>query len=189
MTKILKFLQVSLLIFGLFLVLLPASNRVAVSAQGVVSKEPVSQACTDIKFKKKIKFADIIYIGNFLPLIPEECGVKDGNVNPLPIYLLFDILIRTIGFLFSFAFYMLPVAIIIYGTRILFLPFDPSLNKNEFQEVTTAGRTITRDLSSFVIGLIIIVFSYTIVFTILGTLQIESNTDLSSFFELPGQPK
>jgi hypothetical protein len=179
MTKILKFIQVSLLIFGLFLVLVPASsgNVVVHAANGV------NEACERTKIKKKLIFTDIIYIGKFLPLIPEECGIADdGNINPLPFSFIFDLIIRLLGFLFSLAFYLLPVAIIVYGGRVLFVAFDPSLNKSEFQEVTTIGRTITRELGQFVTGLIIILFSYTIVFTILGTLQIESNTDLSSFF-------
>lgn len=188
MTKILKFLQVSLLILGLFLVLIPASNSVVARAQGGISKEPVTTECKNLRVTRKYTFLDILYIGNFLPLIPEECGVSgDGNINPLPIYFLFDMIVRILGFLFSFSFYMLPVAIIVFGARIIFLPFDPGLNKNEFQEITTAARTITTEIAGFITGLIIIVFSYTIVFTILGTLQIESNTDLSSFFNLPGQ--
>jgi hypothetical protein len=78
---------------------------------------------------------------------------------------------------------LLPVAIIVYGARVLFLPFDPKLNSNEFQEVTTAGRTITKELGQFLTGIIIILLAYTIVFTILGTLRIDGiNTDLSEFF-------
>jgi hypothetical protein len=179
MQRILKFLQVSLLIFGLFLVLVPASdaNVVVHAANGIPT------GCEQFK-KKKIVWNSLFNIGNFLPLIPEECGVSsDGNINPLPFSFIFDIIIRTAGFLFSLAFYLLPVAVIVYGARVLFLPFDKNLNSNEFQEVTTAGRTITRELAQFISGLIIILLSYTIVFTILSTLGIEGiNTDLSSFF-------
>ena len=180
MTRILKFLQVSILIFGLLLVLIPSSNSsLIVHAQSGISAE-----CEKVRVKKKIKFIDILYIGNFLPLIPEDCGVKDGNINPLPFYFLFDVIIRTVGFLFSVAFYLLPLAIIAYGARVLFIEFDPGFNKNDFQQITTVGRKLTEELATFVTGLIIIVFSYTIVFTILGALQIESNTDLSKFFNL-----
>jgi hypothetical protein len=177
MTKILKFLQVSLLIFGLFLVLLPLGNSVVVNAQ---NNQATQSTCN---LKKKIVWSDLFNINNFLPLIPEECGTKDGNFNPLPFPFIFDIIIRSAGFLFSFAFYMLPIAIIVYGARVLFLPFDPKLNYNEFLEVTTAGRTITRELGQFVTGIIIVLLSYTIVFAILGTLKIDGiNTDLSEFF-------
>jgi hypothetical protein len=179
MQRILKFLQVNLLIFGLFLVLVPSSSGNVV----VHADTGLNSTCEATKIKTKLKFTDILYIGKFLPLIPEECGVaSDGNIQPLPFYFIFDILIRVLGFLFSLAFYLLPVAIIVYGGRVLFIAFDPNLNKNEFQEVTTIGRKLTAELGQFVIGLVIILFSYTIVFTILGTLQIESNTDLSSFF-------
>ena len=175
MTRIFKFLQVSLLIFGLFLVLAPISSNVIVKAEG-----SVPSAC---KRQKKIVWKDVFNINNFLPLIPEECGTDNGNFNALPFPFIFDIIIRTAGFLFSFAFYILPVAVIVYGARVLFLPFDPALNYNEFLEVTTAGRTITRELGQFLTGIIIVLLSYTIVFTILGTLKIDGiNTDLSAFF-------
>lgn len=181
MTKILKFLQVGLMVLGLSLMLIPLFNaNISVHAQ---SRDGVPANCTNVK--KEIKWVMLFDIGNFLPLIPAECGIaNDGNIQPLPIKFLFDIIIRTAGFLFSLAFYLLPVAIIVYGARVLFLPFDPKLNYNEFLEVTTAGRTITRELGQFLTGIIIILLSYTIVFTILGTLQINSSTDLSKFFTL-----
>jgi hypothetical protein len=184
MTKILKFLQVSLLIFGLFLVLVPVGKNVSVNAQGVTSSKPLTEACSKGYKNKKIQWADLFFINKFLPLIPQECGTNDkGEFAPLPLPFLFDIIIRTAGFLFSLAFYLLPVAIIVYGARVLFLPFDPKLNSNEFQEVTTAGRTITKELGQFLTGIIIILLAYTIVFTILGTLRIDGiNTDLSEFF-------
>ena len=179
MTKILKFLQVGLMILGLFLVLVPASNAsISVYAQ---SRDGVPSNCTNVK--KEIKWAMLFDIGNFLPIIPAECGIADdGNIQPLPIKFLFDIVVRSAGFLFSLAFYLLPIAIIVYGARVLFIAFDPNLNKSEFQEVTTIGRTITKELGQFLTGIVIIMFAYTIVFTILGTLQIESNTDLTKFF-------
>lgn len=177
MTKIFKFFQVSLLIFGLFLILVPVGNT-AIVANAQANGLPTGCAKT-----KKIKWDSLFNINNFLPLIPQECGTKDGDFNPLPFPFIFDIIIRTAGFLFAFALYMLPIAIIVYGARVLFLPFDPKLNSNEFQEVTTAGRTITRELGQFLSGIIIILLSYTIVFTILGTLKIDGiNTDLSTFF-------
>lgn len=178
MTKLFKYIQASLIIFGFLLVLTPFCNNVTVNAQTSSSNQA---SCGNVK--KVIVWSSLFDIGNFLPLIPAECGIaQDGNIQPLPIKLLFDIIIRSAGFLFSLAFYMLPIATVVYGARVLFLPFDPNLNKSEFQEVTTAGRTITRELGQFITGLVIIVFAYTIVFTILEVLQIDSNTDLSSFF-------
>lgn len=177
MTKILKFLQVSLLIFGLFLVMMP------VGSTAIVANAQANGLPTGCVKTKKIKWDSLFNINNFLPLIPQECGTDKDNFAPLPFYFFFDIIIRTAGFLFSFAFYILPIAIIVYGARVLFLPFDPNLNSNEFQEITTAGRTITRELGQFLTGLVIILLSYTVVFTILSVLGIEGiNTDLSTFF-------
>lgn len=180
MTKILKFLQIGIMVLGLFLVLASSSNvNILAHAQ---SRDGVPVNCNNVK--KEIKWAMLFNIGNFLPIIPAECGIAgDGNIQPLPIKFLFDIIIRSVGFLFSLAFYLLPIAIIVYGARVLFIAFDPNLNKSEFQEVTTIGRTITRELGQFLTGIVIIMFAYTIVFTILGTLQIESNTDLTKFFD------
>jgi hypothetical protein len=179
MKKILKFLQVGLLIFGLFLVLVPASNYTVIAR--AQNKQTTQSTCN---LKKVIQWNSLFDINNFLPLIPQECGVtSDGNINPLPFPFIFDIILRAAGFLFSFALYLLPISIVIYGARVLFLPFDPKLNSNEFQEVTTAGRTITKELGQFLTGIIIIVLSYTIVFTILSVLGIKGvNTDLSKFF-------
>jgi hypothetical protein len=189
MNKIFKFLQISLVALAMMLILV-STLKVNVNAQGSSLK-----ACDDLTYSKKITFTSLFNITNFLPLIPEECGVgEDKGVNPLPFYYIFDIIVRGAGLLFSIAFYLLPIGIITYGARVLFLPFDPTLNKNEFQEVTTIGRTITKELAQFLTGIIIILFSYTLVFTILSTLQISTTddkeapitTDLRSFFSSTG---
>lgn len=182
MNKIFKILQISLVALSMMLVLV-STLTVNVSAQ-----TQSYQACNAV-IKKKITFTSLFNLGNFLPLIPEDCGIsKDSNgvdgVNPLPFYYIFDFIVRGAGFLFSLAFYMLPIAVIVYGSRVLFVPFDPSLNKSDFTQASTIGRTITNELGQFLTGIVIILFSYTVVFTILGTLQIDSNTDLSQFFNI-----
>jgi hypothetical protein len=187
MNKFLKFLKIATLAVAMMFILLPISGIVA-NAQAANL-----EACNSEIYNKKITFTSLFNIGNFLPLIPASCGVgADDGVNALPLIFLFDIIIRTAGFIFSFAFYMLPTAIVIYGARVLFLPFDPGLNYNEFLEVRTAGRTITKTLGQFLTGIVIILFSYTLVFTILQVLQINTTgtedipitTDLRSFFTL-----
>jgi hypothetical protein len=187
MKNLLNILQIAMFVFALILILAPVGN-VRINAQS-----GVSQACDALTYKKKITFTSLFNIGNFLPLIPEECGIdSEQGVAPLPFYFLFDIIVRTAGFLFSFAFFILPIAIIVYGARILFVSFDPGLNKSDFTQATTIGRTITAELAKFLTGIVIILFSYTIVFTILQTLQINITgdstqpltTDLRSFFSV-----
>jgi hypothetical protein len=186
MKKILHIIKNIFLFFAmlLFVVQLIQPNTVTstISVHAQNARETaILEKCKTVA-KKKINFASLFNISNFLPLIPQECSSAEDGVVPLPLNFLFDIIIRTAGFLFSFAFYLLPVAIIVYGARVLLIPFDPTLNKSDFTQASTIGRTITAELAQFVTGILIILFSYTVVFTILGTLQIESSTDISQFF-------
>jgi hypothetical protein len=183
--KMFKFLKIFLVASTMMLILLSTLNV------NVIAQEAVSAKCNAVTESKKITFSSLFDLSNFLPLIPESCGIDSNEgVNPLPFFLIFDIIIRTAGFLFSLAFYILPIAVIVYGARVLFVSFDPGLNKSDFTQATTIGRTITRDLSQFLTGIIVIVFSYTLVFTILQTLQINITgnssepltTDLRGFF-------
>jgi hypothetical protein len=189
MNKLLKFLQIATISLAMMIVLV-STIGVHVNAQ-----EAVSAACNKAVQSKTITFSSLFNLNNFLPLIPEACGIikdKEGldTVNPLPFFVIFDVIVRTAGFLFALAFYLLPFAVITYGARVLFVSFDPSLNKSDFTQASTIGRTITNELGQFLTGIVIIVFSYTVVFTILQTLQINITgdskepltTDLRCFF-------
>jgi hypothetical protein len=185
MNKLLRFLQIAVISLAVVFVLVSTSG-VHANAQ-----EEVSSACNAAVQSKTITFSSLFNLNNFLPLIPEDCGVgADKGVNPLPFFIIFDVIVRTAGFLFALAFYLLPIAVIVYGARVLFVSFDPTLNKSDFTQASTIGRTITGELGQFLTGIIIIVFSYTLVFTILQTLQINITgdskepltTDLRCFF-------
>lgn len=139
----------------------------------------------------EIKIWSIVNPSNFLPIIPEECGTykqkgngyEAGDIIALPLILLFDVMLRGFGLLFSIFFYMLPIAIMVLGFRFLLISYDPELNKTQFTEITTLARTITKTTSQFLIGIVVVVFAYTFVFSILNILGISSpNTDIKSFF-------
>jgi hypothetical protein len=182
LSRLVKLAQIALVAIALLLIMAPSHLQRNIKVQ---AKDADLTNCKNTLSSKQIKFSSLFNLGNFLPLLPESCGIQnDGTPQALPISYIFDVIIRGAGLLFSLAFYMLPIAVITFGARALFLPFDFQLNKSDFTEVTTAGRTITRVLGQILVGIVVIIFSYTIVFTILGTLQIESSTDLGSFFTL-----
>lgn len=139
----------------------------------------------------EVKIWSIGNPGNFFPIIPEECGTykssgagyEAGDIMALPIVLLFDVMLRGFGLMFSFFFYALPIAVIVLGFRFLLISYDPELNKTQFTEITTLARTISKTSSQFLIAIVMVVFAYTFVFSILNILGISSpNTNIKSFF-------
>jgi hypothetical protein len=176
-----------ILCIAFFLVLSNISGQALTSAD-VNATTP--QACKEAIAPKEVKIWDMLpprgpNIANYLPIIPQSCAVTANGeaIQPLGIKVIPDIVIRLIGLLFTLAFTILPLAVILLGFNLALKPFDPSINKTQFTEITTLPRLITKQLGGFVIGLALILFSYTIVFTVLNLLGFQGEyTKLDRFF-------
>jgi hypothetical protein len=176
-----KSIKITFCIIILSLGLFSLTNIISVKANPNLG---TPAACKSAIAKKDIKIWDLPNISAFLPIIPAACALDGENVQPLGVTALPDILIRVVGFMFSFAFYILPFAFVLLGFNLALKPFDPSINKNQFQEITTLGRLIAKQIGQIVFGIIIIVFAYTVVFTILRLFNFSSDyTNLDKFFE------
>ncbi len=150
--------------------------------------EPVSlavpEACKSSLAKQEVKVWDLPNLSKFLPIIPVECGMNNGRMQPLGIKVIPDIIIRVVGFLFVMAFYLMPGAMVLLGFNLALKPFDPGVNKTQFTEITTLPRLITKQIGGIFVGLILILFAYTIVFTILKLIGFNGEyTNLERFFE------
>jgi hypothetical protein len=140
--------------------------------------------CNDIAPTKNVKVWDIVNPSTFLPLIPERCGFdKNGDIAPLPVSVIGDLLLRAFALMFSLAFYILPMSLVVLGLRFVLISYDPELNKTQFTEVTTLARTVSKTSAQFVVGILVVVFAYTIVFSVLNLLGIQTeNTNIKDFF-------
>jgi hypothetical protein len=175
-----KLKQIILHVFVFSIGVLAIISNIQVSAGPNIA---TPEACKSAIAKKEVKIWDIAKISEFLPIIPAACANDGENVQAIGISVIPDILIRVIGFMFSFAFYALPGAFVLLGLNLALKPFDPAINKNQFQEITTLGRLIAKQIGQIIFGIIIIVFAYTVVFTILRLFNFQSDyTDLNSFF-------
>jgi hypothetical protein len=136
--------------------------------------------------KKAVKIWDLGKVNEFLPIIPAACAVdKDGDIKPLTIAIIPDLIIRVLGLLFSLAFWLVPLWIILYGFFIIRLPFDGGLNTQSTVSVATIGKKAAEKFIELVAGIVLISISFTIVMTVLRLIGLDNgsvNTDLSNFF-------
>jgi hypothetical protein len=138
--------------------------------------------------RKAVKIWDLGKVNEFLPIIPTACALDgDGDIKPLTIAIIPDLIIRIIGLLFSLAFWLVPLWIILYGFFIIALPFDQGLNTQSTVSVATIGKKAAGQAIELVGGIVLISISYTIVMTVLRLIGLDNgsvNTDLSAFFTL-----
>lgn len=166
----------------------PQPTNGGLTASNINATTPAG--CKEKIAPREVKIWDMIppkgpNIANYLPIIPEACGLNADKtaIQPLGIKVIPDIIIRLVGLLFTLAFTILPLAIIVLGFNLALKPFDSGINKTEFTEITTLPRLISKQLGSFVIGMALILFSYTIVFTVLNLLGFQGEyTSLDKFF-------
>jgi hypothetical protein len=185
--QLIKLIFLGLVFLSFFSLTTNAQNKPVESLAQPVSLA-VPEACKSSLAKKEVKIWDLIdlngSLSKFLPIIPVECGMTNGRMQPLGIKVIPDIIIRVVGLLFVLAFYLLPGAIVLLGFNLALKPFDPSVNKTQFTEITTLPRLITKQIAGIFIGLALILFAYTIVFTILRLIGLEGEyTNLERFFE------
>jgi hypothetical protein len=143
----------------------------------------------DLKsIKKSVKIWDLGKVNQFLPIIPKDCAIdKDGDIKPLTIAIIPDLIIRVLGLLFSLAFWLVPLWIVVYGFFIIALPFDGGINTQSTVSVATIGKKAAEKAIELVAGIVLISISFTIVMTVLRLIGLDNgsvNTDLSSFFTL-----
>jgi hypothetical protein len=138
--------------------------------------------------KKAVKIWDLGKVNEFLPIIPAVCANdSDGDIRPLTIAIIPDLIIRVLGLLFSLAFWLVPLWIVTYGFFIIALPFDGGLNTQSTVSVATIGKKAAEKAIELVAGIVLISISFTIVMTVLRLIGLDNgsvNTDLSSFFTL-----
>lgn len=136
--------------------------------------------------KKSVKIWDLGKVSEFLPIIPIDCALdNDKEIRPLTIAILPDLIIRILGLLFSLAFWLLPLWVILYGFFIIILPFDQGINTQTTVSVATIGKKAAQQALELVAGIVIISISYTIVMTVLRLIGLDNgsvNTDLNNFF-------
>jgi hypothetical protein len=136
--------------------------------------------------KKAVKIWDLGKVSEFLPIIPRQCANdQDGEIRPLTVAIIPDLIIRILGLLFSLAFWLLPLWVILYGFLVIILPFDQGINTQTTVSVATIQKKAAEKALELVAGIVIISISYTIVFTVLRLIGLDNgsvNTDLSSFF-------
>ena len=157
----------------------------AEAGASVSIEEPAG--CKGARQRQDVKIWDLIDLAGslkkFLPLIPAECALNNGQIQPLGIKVIPDIIIRAVGLLFVMAFYLMPGAVILLGFYLGTSPFNPAVNMSQFTEITTLPRLITKQIGAIFIGLALVLFAYTIVFTILRIIGFEGEyTDLDKFF-------
>jgi hypothetical protein len=173
-----------LILISIFWLIL--SGLVSLPAHSQQSPLTTPDTCKEMIKKQEVKIWDLPNINKFLPIIPLECGMNNGKMQQLGIAVIPDIIIRVLGLLFVLAFYLFPGAIVLLGFNLALKPFDPSINKSQFTEITTLPRLITKQIGGIFIGLVLILFAYTIVFTILKLIGFSGEyTNLENFFELP----
>ena len=136
--------------------------------------------------KKAVKIWDLGKVSEFLPIIPAKCANdSDGDIRPLTVAIIPDLIIRILGLLFSLAFWLLPLWVILYGFLVIILPFDQGINTQTTVSVATIGKKASQQALELIAGIILISISYVIVMTVLRLIGLDNesvNTDLSSFF-------
>jgi hypothetical protein len=148
----------------------------------------------DLRAKKKaVKIWDLGKVNEFLPIIPADCATYsydfNGNkvtlIKPLTFAIIPDLIIRILGLLFSLAFWLVPLWIVLYGFFIIALPFDQGINTQSTVSVATIGKKAAEKAIELVAGIVLISISFTIVMTVLRLIGLDNgsiNTDLGSFF-------
>ncbi len=192
MLKRLQFVLISLLMiiscFGWF-----ANTNVLAADPPVDKRDPkytnpakLKELTTCSVGKKAVKIWDLGKVSEFLPIIPANCANDpEGLIKPLTIAIVPDLIIRILGLLFSLAFWLLPLWVILYGFLIIILPFDQGINTQSTVSVATIGKKASQQALELIAGIILISISYVIVMTVLRLIGLDNesvNTDLSSFF-------
>lgn len=135
--------------------------------------------------KKSVKIWDLGKVGEFLPIIPAECALDGKDIRPLTLAIIPDLIIRILGLLFSLAFWLLPLWVILYGFLIIILPFESGLNTQSTVSVATIQKKASQKAIELIAGIVLISISYTIVFSVLRLIGLDNgsvNTDLGKFF-------
>ncbi len=192
MLRKLQFLLVSLLLlvscFGWF-----ANTNVLAADPPADKRDPkytnpakLKELTTCTVGKKAVKIWDLGKVSEFLPIIPTKCANDpEGLIRPLTVAILPDLIIRILGLLFSLAFWLVPLWVVLYGFLVIILPYDKGLNTQSTVSVATIGKKATEKAIELVAGIFLISISYVIVMTVLRLIGLDNgsvNTDLGSFF-------
>jgi hypothetical protein len=197
MLKILKKILFIILLFVACINFVPAYavDKPVTETSGADTRNPKYTTDKGIKEfttckipKRSVKIWDLGKVNEFLPVIPAVCANdSDGDIRPLTIAIIPDLIIRVLGLLFSLAFWLVPLWIIVYGFFIIALPFDGGINTQSTVSVATIGKKAAEKAIELVAGIVLISISFTIVMTVLRLIGLDNgsvNTDLSSFFTL-----
>jgi hypothetical protein len=189
MFNFLKLVTLSVLTITAFFSMLVTAEEKKTSPINIKysTEEKIKELTTCNIPKKSVKIWSLGKVNEFLPIIPIDCALdNDKEIRPLTIAIIPDLIIRVLGLLFSLAFWLVPLWIILYGFFIIALPFDGGINTQSTVSVATIGKKAAEKFVELVAGIVLISISYTIVMTVLNLIGITGvDTDLKNFFTLP----
>lgn len=123
-----------------------------------------------------VKWWNIISPGEFLPIIPEDCGTtEDGKVAMLSPALIPDILFRLYGFLVSLMFMLILPVFTYAGVQ---WSWAGVFGEGQVQQ----AKALLKNSSLALVVVSIFYSSVMVILRFFGAQEILSSTDLSSFF-------
>lgn len=121
----------------------------------------------------QLRIQDLLSLGNFLPIIPNNC-TTDSNGLPIPLnpVLIGHVISRLFGFIASLVFYLLNAVLIFSGLQWIWGGVDGK-----------SAAQARKNLLDVMWAFVILIGAYLILSTLIGLLGVETvNTDLSQFF-------
>jgi hypothetical protein len=159
-----------ILVLGFFI-----TSSYTVSAQKVIEAR-LPEACKKELYEKpdflknRGSYSNIFNIQANLPFVPTECGLDNGGLGPdgktsgkpettaIPVKYFPFVLLRVYNFIISLAFYLFGLGLIIIGITI-----QTGVLASNYDYYTK----LKRYLSNAIQGIVIVLFAYYIVYTIL----------------------